>query len=59
VPIADFPLLKSSVDAFAALFEMIATCVMSEGISGYGAAVLKRIVYGSTTVISDLASCTR
>ncbi len=25
---------------------------MSDGISGYGAAVLKRIVYGSTTIIS-------
>src|SRR6516225_10969286 len=31
---------------------MIATCVMSEGISGYGVAVLKRMVYGSTTIIS-------
>src|SRR5262245_1321723 len=26
---------------------MIATCVKSDGISGYGVAVLKRIVYGS------------
>jgi hypothetical protein len=30
---------------------MIATCVMSDGMSGYGCAVLKRIVYGSTTSI--------
>src|SRR5450755_3523617 len=52
VPIAALPLLKSSVDAFAADFEMIATCVMSVGISGYGVAVLKRIVNGSTTTIS-------
>ena len=52
MPIAALPLLKSSVVAFAAAFEMIATCVMSDGISGYGVAVLKRIVYGSTTTIS-------
>jgi hypothetical protein len=38
------PLLKSSVVALAAAFETIVTCVMSDGISGYGAAVLKRIV---------------
>ena len=52
MPIAALPLLKSSVDAFAAPLEIIATCVMSVGIRGYGAAVLKRMVYGSTTIIS-------
>ena len=49
---AALPLLKSSVVAFAAAFEIITTCVMSDGISGYGVAVLKRIVCGSTTTIS-------
>jgi hypothetical protein len=34
VPIAALPLLKSSVLALAALAEMIATWVMSVGISG-------------------------
>src|SRR2546428_10782545 len=33
-PIAAFPLLKSSVDALAYCLEMIATCIMSVGISG-------------------------
>ena len=51
VPIAALPELKSSVDAFANCLLMIAICVMSDGISGYGCAVLKRIVYGSTTSI--------
>ena len=36
--------LKSVVEAFANCFEMIATCSRSVGISGYGVAVLKRIV---------------
>ena len=52
VPMAALPLLKSSVVALAAALETMATCVMSEGISGYGVAVRKRIVYGSTTIIS-------
>src|SRR5450432_365833 len=52
VPTAARPLLKSSVVAFAADFEMIATCVMSVGIRGYGVAVRNRIVNGSTTIIS-------
>ena len=51
VPIAALPELKSSVLAFAYCLLMIAICVMSDGISGYGCAVLKRIVYGSTTSI--------
>ena len=36
MPIAALPELKSSVEAFAAAFDTIATCTMSEGISGYG-----------------------
>ena len=52
MPIAALPLLKSSVVAFAADFEIIATWVMSDGMSGYGVAVRKRIVSGSTTIIS-------
>jgi hypothetical protein len=47
-PIAASPLLNFAL-AFAALARAWA---MSAGISGYGAAVRKRIVYGSTTVIS-------
>ena len=42
VPMAALPELKSSVLAFAKALLMIATCVMSEAISGYGSAVLKR-----------------
>ena len=45
------PLLNSSVDALAAVFDTIATWTMSEGISGYGCAVRNRSVYGSTTSI--------
>src|SRR4051812_46077918 len=52
VPIAALPLLKSSVTALAAALEMIVICVMSDGISGYGVIVLKRMVYGSTATIS-------
>ena len=51
MPIAALPLLKSSVVPFAASFDTIAICVMSVAISGYGCAVRKRIVYGSTTSI--------